>query len=471
MHAYAERSLRSLAQELRAGGITASALFEACRARAEACDERFHTYIARDEERGRKAAELADLALALGRDLGPLMGIPLSVKDIYGLEGYRTHAGTPRALPEAWEAQGPLIEGVARGGAVFQGKTHTVEFAFGGLGVNTHHGTPRNPWDSKAHRVPGGSSAGAGISLVEGSALLAFGTDTAGSVRIPASMTGTVGFKPTYGYWPTQGIVPLSTSLDSPGFLVRSVADAAFAFPALEMALGHVTTAESPEALAIGGLRIGVPESFFWDEMSPGVGEAVETALSELERAGATLKPIRTPECAAASEIFAKGGLAAPELLATLRQDLPEWHETLDAGVKARVDMAGELSAAEYIVRCRSFQRLAAKAVAWFRDVDVVATPTVPVTPPGVEEVAEPEAYKRNNLLALRNTGVVNCLGMCALTMPVGLDAAGMPVGLHLIAPGHGMPGHGERRLLSAGLAAEGVLGQAAERLGRPDLP
>lgn len=466
MHPYADRSLRRLAQDLRGGTLTASALYEACRAQAERCAARFHAYTARDEELGRQGAELADLALALNRDLGPLMGIPISVKDIYGLDGYRTQAGTPKPLPEAWETQGPLIEGVMRGGAVVQGKTHTVEFAFGGLGTNPHRGTPRNPWDSAAHRVPGGSSAGAGVSLVEGSALLAFGTDTAGSVRIPASMTGTVGFKPTYGYWPTEGIVPLSTSLDSPGFLVRSVADAAYAFPALELALGHTAKAESPEAVAVGGLRIGVPESFFWDDLSPGVGEAVDTALAELERAGAVLKPVRTPECTAASDIFAKGGLAAPELLATLRQDLPDWYGTLDPGVKARVEMASELSAADYIIRLRSFARLAVQAAQWFDGVDLLATPTVAVTPPRVEDVAEPEAYKRNNLLALRNTGVVNCLGMCALSMPAGLDAAGMPVGLHLIAPGYR-----EQRLLASALAVEAVLGQGPDRLGRPELP
>ena len=144
------------------------------------------------------------------------------------------YAGSSRLMPDALQREGPLVENLRQQRAVFTGKTHTVEFAFSGLGLNSHWGTPRNPWDTAVHRVPGGSSSGAGVSLIEGSAILAFGSDTAGSVRIPASLTGTVGLKTTHGRWPLAGIVPLSPTLDTAGLLARTADDMLFAFAAID---------------------------------------------------------------------------------------------------------------------------------------------------------------------------------------------------------------------------------------------
>src|SRR5690606_30131506 len=183
-------TVSELAADLRAGRITAASVAEAANERHERLDPKLRAYKVWDSERARREAALADTALASGYDFGPFQGLPVSVKDLFGLRGFPTFAGSPKQLPESWEAEGPVIAALRAGMATMPGKTHTVEFAFGGLGTNPHWGAPHNPWDAERHRVPGGSSAGAGVSLWEGSCMLALGTDTAGSVRIPASMTG-----------------------------------------------------------------------------------------------------------------------------------------------------------------------------------------------------------------------------------------------------------------------------------------
>ena len=230
----------------------------------------------------RNAAARADTSFSAGEDHGPLQGIPVSVKDLYNVDGLQTFAGSPVSIPDSMMTQGPVITDLNRQQAVFIGKTHTVEFAYGGLGVNSHWGTPRNPWDSTEHRVPGGSSSGAGVSLQEGTALLALGSDTAGSVRIPASMTGNVGLKTSFGRWSLEGIFPLSPTLDTAGILTRTVADAVFGFAAMDpehqgRALefihqaSHCTTSD---------FAIGRGESVLWEECDPGIVESVETAVS-----------------------------------------------------------------------------------------------------------------------------------------------------------------------------------------------
>jgi Asp-tRNA(Asn)/Glu-tRNA(Gln) amidotransferase A subunit family amidase len=178
--------------------------------------ERLHAYSFWAPEQARTVAKAADAAFAAGVSAGPLQGLPVSIKDLFAAAGYPCFAGSSRRLPtEPWERDGPLVATLRRQLGVIMGKTHMVEFAFGGTGQNSHHGAPFNPWDATAHRSVGGSSSGAGVSLLEGSAVLAFGSDTAGSVRIPACMTGNAGLKVTIGRWSTNGIVPLSFTFDT----------------------------------------------------------------------------------------------------------------------------------------------------------------------------------------------------------------------------------------------------------------
>lgn len=435
--------LPELASALRANRTSAGQLFAQC---AAARDENHAAYRTWAPEYATRHAAAADAAFAAGIDTGPLQGIPVSVKDLYGVCGLPVFAGSPRELPQEWQREGPVIRCLRQQLGVIVGKTHTVEFAFGGLGTNTHWGAPRNPRDPS--RLAGGSSSGAGASIAEGSALLALGSDTAGSIRTPASMTGTAGLKPTQGRWPTEGIVPLSPSLDTPGLIARSVRDLAWAFPAFDP-----DTATPPEAAEPRQIALGVAREFFCETCDPGIVETMDAAIDVLGKAGVQLRVLELPGCREAVDIFRAGGLAAPELDRFLADELPQWRETLDPAVRARLDLAAEMTAREYLQRRKQIAALSRNAATVLADVDAVITPTVPITPPRPEDVATPEDYRRANLLSLRNTTIANLMGLCALTLPAGVDASGMPVGLQLMAA----PWR-EERLLAVGQCLETCL-------------
>lgn len=459
-----DKSLADLAVGLRSGVLKAQDLAVWVIDNHYRFDKLLNAYKTWDEEAVICQARAADKAFTAGIDSGLLQGVPVSVKDLFGVKGFPTFAGTRKQLPEQWEQEGPVITALRRQLAVITGKTHTVEFAFGGLGVNPHWKTPRNPWDSAEHRMPGGSSSGAGVSLCVGSALLALGTDTAGSVRIPASMTGNVGLKTSIGRWSTQGIVPLSPSLDTVGLLARSVEDAAFGFFALESTENNTLRQLSDlRSSDVAGLKLAICKELLWEDCSPGVAEGVKAALDELVGKGARLVSISLPELEQAYPVFQKGGLAASELYVFLKSELPQWLNLLDEKIAQRMEEAATLTASEYLSRVRMFERLSLRLDERIKEVDVVVSPTVAVTPPTMGEIEDLADYRQANLLSLRNTSVVNYLGLCALTMPVGLDAAGMPVGLHLIAR------HGEeQRLLTVAYACERSLGSGRARLGIP---
>ncbi len=417
-----------------------------------------------DDDAVRAQAAAADEALAAGDDRGALMGMPISVKDLYGVPGFHIHAGSPTALPEAFTEPGPVVQSLQNALAVITGKTHTVEFAFGGLGTNPHLPTPTNPWDTTSHRVPGGSSSGAGVSLCEGSAVLALGTDTAGSVRIPAAMTGKVGLKTTAKKWSVEGIVPLSSTLDTPGVLANCVDDAIVAFAEIDPDYDDLGSLEAVLPTAdVGSLKLGRCDRLFFDELSPGIGEVVEGALAELAFAGSVITGLDIAEVDASYDLFCQGGPVSVELHRFLTAQLPEWIDTLDPNVRARVGDAANLSDADYKKRLANMATWAAAVDAQLATIDVLVAPTVAITPPTIDQVATPEQYGPKNLLALRNTSIANYLGLCAITLPVGLDAAGMPVGLMLMARGH----HDER-LLAIAKSVELTLGTGPERIGDP---
>jgi aspartyl-tRNA(Asn)/glutamyl-tRNA(Gln) amidotransferase subunit A len=410
-------------------------------------------------------ATAADTAFASGSVLGPLQGVPVSLKDLYAVKGVEIYAGTPKALPDRWQTQGPVVSGLRGQLAVIAGKTHTVELAFGGLGVNNHWGTPRNPWDKSRHRVPGGSSSGAGVSLWEGSALLALGTDTAGSVRIPASMTGCVGLKTSFGRWSLAGIVPLSSSLDSAGILTRSVADAVYGFASIDHRWQNPEQlSQHMEAGSEQVWRLARGPDWMWEGCDPGIAECVEAALSGLT-ASPSFKSVNAPlpEAWTAVELLHKGSVASAECDAFLCAELPQWRDSLDPMISARIRDGGAISAGEYLSRKRQLEALTAAGEQRLVACDVMATPTVSITPPLLEEVTDLEAYRPRNLASLRNTCVGNSLSLCAISLPVGVDRAGMPVGLQLLAR-HGR----EATLLCAALAAEKVIGTPLQCLGLP---
>jgi len=450
--------LRTLAAHLRDGTTTARSLVETALS-----NDRLGAYREKHPDQALAQADAADAAFGAGEDHGSLQGIPVSVKDLFGVPGYGTFAGSPRRLPARFERPGPVVQSLVDQRACIMGKTHTVEFAFGGIGTNPHHPVPINPWDAGALRAPGGSSSGAGVSLCEGSAVLALGTDTAGSVRIPAAWTGNVGLKTTQGRWSTAGVVPLSTTLDTVGLLARTADDLAYGFAALDSGADPDPDPASMETPRLGDLRLGRCDALLFEGCSPGVVEAVDAALAEVTRAGASMSRLDLPQIPAAYATFLQGGPVAPEAGRFLTADLPEWLDTMDPNVRTRIGDAARMPEAEYQSRLAHLRDLSASVDEGLRAVDALVAPTVANTPPRLADLAADGAYPRENLLCLRNTSIANYLGLCAVTLPVGLDAASMPVGLMVMARG-GQDAH----LVRLAVTLEQLLGPTTTRLGPP---
>jgi aspartyl-tRNA(Asn)/glutamyl-tRNA(Gln) amidotransferase subunit A len=354
---------------------------------------------------------------------------------------------------------------VRAAGACIVGKTHTVELAFGGVGINPHWETPWNPWDADTHRVPGGSSAGAGVSLCEGSALLALGSDTGGSIRIPAALTGNVGHRTSLKRWPTDGVVPLSSTLDTVGALARTVEDYAWFFGSVDPAWGdpRALLAELRRA-EVSGLRIGLPRGDLWDECQADIRDDLDTALAELEAQGAELIEVDGTLLDDGVELaIGQRPIAAPELRAFLERELPEWIEILHPIIRERLANAMKPDDPIYLDAIARHRRLVADAPALFEEVDLLALPSNLVTPPAVAELTDLGRYAHVNRQVLRPHYPVSVLGLTGISLPAGLDETGMPVGLQLVAKS----GEDEK-LLGYALAAEQVLGTARKELGTP---
>lgn len=462
--------LSSIAAALRNGETTAAALLDEAQDNHGRWGEKLNAYLTWAPALARLSADAADASFTAGHELGLLQGIPLSIKDLYGIRGYPTYAGSGKKLPEKWEREGPVVRAIKAQIAVITGKTHTVEFAAGGIGDNIHWGAPYNPWDPENHRGPGGSSSGAGVSLWECSALVAFGSDTMGSVRIPASMTGVVGLKITYDRWSNDGIVPLRTSQDTPGPLTRTVADAAFVFAALDPAhraqpqklLDRLAGAE------VSRFTFGVADKCFWDDCGSGIAETVGDAIAALEQAGARTVDAPSKEIADLFDFVMSGSFANPtpwvsELVGFLKSELPDWVEQLDPGLQERLQAGRKQTAAEFI-QCEKFlSELRDTAPANFDSIDVMVAPTLVVSPPILTDGKPHADPSTSPIISARNTCAANFLQQCAITIPVGKDAEGMPVGLQLTAPGGE-----EEKLLAVATAVEGALGTARDRLGIP---
>lgn len=459
-----DRPLREIAAALRDGSLTARALAEAAIERQHRYEPSLNAYRIRDDALTHRQATAADAAFAAGYDLGALQGVPISAKDLYGVQGYDTFAGTPKALPPAFMAEGPVVAAARRSLAVITGKTHTVEFAFGGIGWNPHWPVPRNPWDAAEHRAPGGSSSGAGVSLWQGSALVALGSDTAGSVRIPASWTGSVGVKTSFGRWSLDGITPLSPSLDTAGILTLSAADAAVAFSVLDPIAAHDPAGFLAEcdAAEVADLRLGICDWLF-EGCEPGVAEAVEAAIGRLEAAGARVQRIALPEIDTVFDVFKAGGLAGIEFAAFINGVLPDWKATLDPFVQARFAAVEQAPASEYLDRRRRLAEAAASVKTSMAGVHAIVGPTVPISPPRLADCATLEGYMPRNVMALRNTMIGNLLELSGVTQPVGKDTLGLPVGLQML-----FPLGADERAVAAACAVERALGTPRAVLGAP---
>ncbi|WP_332824211.1 amidase [Ramlibacter sp.] len=381
----------------------------------------------------------------------PLAGLPVSVKDLFDVAGEATHAGSI-ALADAGPATADAAS-VARlraaGGAVV-GRTNMSEFAFSGVGINPHHGTPANPCDPQVPRIPGGSSSGGAVSVATGAAFIGLGSDTGGSIRIPAALCGIVGFKNTARLTPLQGAYPLSWTLDTVCAMTRSVRDAVLAHEIL--AARTVARSDKP----LSAYRLAVATTQMQDGLDATVSRAFERTLRQLRDAGARIDEIALAPIQDLGSLQSTGGFTAAESYSWHHQILAAHGERYDPRVRLRIERGANMKAWEYL----DLQRARA---AWIADVekalagyDAVLSPTVPMVAPPIAEVApgaeRDEAFFRTNALLLRNTSVVNMLDGCALSLPC--QAPGeLPVGL--------MAWHGALRddtILSLSLQIERVL-------------
>ena len=436
-----------LAADLAAGRSSSRALVGAALDRiADAKGEGARAFIQVDREAALAAAEASDRLRAYGVVPSPLAGLPISIKDLFDIAGQRTLAGS-KALRDAplAKADAPAVARLRAAGAIIVGRSNMVEFAYSGVGANPHYGTPGNPADRS--RVPGCSSSGAAVSVADQMAVIALGTDTGGSIRIPAALCGISGFKPTQYRVPRDGGVPLSTTLDSFGPLGPSIACCAIADAVLA---GEPVAAPVPMPLA--GLRFAVPKNYVLDGIDETVGRAFERALKTLSARGAKISEMHFPALDQLSAANAAGGFAVAEAYAWHRKLLAEQRADYDPRVASRIEPGAKMTAADYIALGQRRRELIESANRSTAPFDAVLLPTVAIVAPKQSELAADADYYRLNGLILRNCALGNFLDRCAASIPIH-QAGELPVGLMLMGE-HG----GDIRLLALAAAAEAAL-------------
>ena len=399
-------------------------------------------------EEARAAAEAADARARHGVSLGPLDGRVVSVKDLFDVRGEPTTGGSlVYAGARAAAADAPVVARLRRAGAVIIGKTNMTEFAFSGIGINLHHGTPGNPADRT--RIPGGSSSGAAVSCADAMCEISIGSDTGGSVRIPAAFCGLVGFKPTQRRVPREGAMPLSLTLDSVGPLARSVADAHAADAVLS---GGAHRPLDPPAVA--HLRLAVPQGRLFEALEKPVVQAFERALARLAKAGARIVDIdMEPHLKRLDAVNALGSIAAVEAAWYHAVALRTRAGEIDPFVVRRILNGSKVAAPDYVRMLQDRAAAAKAANAEFARYDALILPTVPITAPKTAPLAASiDAFTAANMLILRNTTQFNLLDCCAVSLPLP-GAGALPVGL-MLAAARGR----DARLFDVAAAAEGFL-------------
>jgi aspartyl-tRNA(Asn)/glutamyl-tRNA(Gln) amidotransferase subunit A len=356
----------------------------------------------------------------------PLAGLPVSVKDLFDVAGQPTRAGSVVLQGPAATQDCPAVARVRAAGGLIAGRTNMTEFAFSGVGINPHHGTPVNPADSGTPRIPGGSSSGAAVSVALGAAWLGLGSDTGGSLRIPAALCGLVGFKSTARLVPTEGAIPLSTTLDTVGAITRSVRDAVLAHEVL----AQRRVQGSGRALA--GARLALARTWMLDDLQAPVATAFERSLRTLSAAGAHIEDIDLTPIADLAQINAGGGFSAAESYAWHRPLLEQSADQYDPRVAKRILRGAQMSAADYVDLLSARKLWIARMEQQLQGYDAVISPTVPILAPPIAPLEhDDEAFFRVNALLLRNTSVVNMLDGCAISLPCHAPDE-LPVGLML---------------------------------------
>ena len=443
------QTIAQAAAALDGGGTTARTLVEASLERiADPDGEGARAFVRVYTEQARASADAMDLLRRAGRAPGPYAGIPVSLKDLVDVAGETTAAGS-KVLAEAKPATAtaPVVQRLLAAGFIPVGRTNMTEFAFSGIGINPHHGTPRSVWDRATGHVPGGSSSGAAVSVADGMAFMGLGTDTGGSCRIPAAFNGIVGYKPTQRRVPNTGVLPLSPTLDSVGPLARSVQCCA--------TVDAVFAAETPlpiRPIALRGLRVAVPGNMVMEGMDETVAAAFSRALNRLDNLGVRVTHMPFPQFEAIAAANAGGGFAPVEA--------HDWHRALLAGqaglydqrVRTRIERGAAMTGSQLIALLAERARIIASMNQATEYYDVVALPTAPIVPPAIDALTEDSEFTRLNALVLRNPSLANFLDRCAISIPANRPGEA-PVGLMLM----GETG-GDARLFAIAATIETVL-------------
>jgi aspartyl-tRNA(Asn)/glutamyl-tRNA(Gln) amidotransferase subunit A len=442
-------TLATLADDLAHGRSSARKLVEECLVRIDdPAGEGSRAFIHVDRQAALEAADAMDALRKANATPSPFAGIPVSVKDLFDIKGQVTRAGS-RALEDspAAETDAPVVARLRRAGFIVIGRTNMTEFAYSGIGINPHYGTPKGAWNRSAGHVPGGSSSGAAVSIVDGMAYGGLGTDTGGSCRIPAAYNGIVGYKPTQRRVPLDGGVPLSSSLDSFGPLANSVACCAI----LDAVLAdEPVTPLRPRP--IKGMRLAVPTTIALDDLDEAVAKTFERALQALSRAGALVEPVEVPEFNDIAVMNSKGGFAAAESFAWHRVLITSKGNVYDPRVSTRIVRGEAISAADYIDLLNARRSLIEQIGKRLAPYDALVMPTTANTPPRIADLADYKAFTTENLRALRNCTLINMIDGCAISLPAHREGE-VPVGFMLAAAGGS-----DRRIFELAQGMEGTI-------------
>jgi aspartyl-tRNA(Asn)/glutamyl-tRNA(Gln) amidotransferase subunit A len=436
------QTLKELSRGLRKKDLSPEEITEAYLKRIEDCNEELHAFRLLCPERTRAIAKSVETAMGARRNGGPLEGLPYAVKDLFDIAGLPTTAGAKILEGNIAEEDAAVIEKLDREGMVCLGKTNTVQLAYSGIGINHDHGTPKNPW-KKEHYVPGGSSSGSAVAVAAGLAPAALGTDTGGSVRIPAALCGITGLKTTVGRVSRAGVYPLSWSMDSVGPLTHTAEDAALLFEAMqgEDERDETTRGRSRRSIPRGlqerlpagarGLRVAFAETLFFDDVDPEIEGAVRAAGELFRGLGAYVTNMEVPEAEAAWRLNSQGQIIVAEAY-TVNRDLVDHHlDDLDPVIAARIVRGKDVLAADYLKSVDEWKHLRRSAEETLKDVDALLVPTTRIPAlPAAEIDATSESYAEANMGYLRNTSIGNILNLCALSVPCGFTTKGLPIGL-----------------------------------------
>jgi aspartyl-tRNA(Asn)/glutamyl-tRNA(Gln) amidotransferase subunit A len=433
-------TIREAATALREKQISPVELTSTAIARIDRHNSALKAFITVTADYALMRARQAETELAAGRDRGPLHGIPIAVKDLFAMRGVRTTSGSKVFENRVTDFNSTVVERLETAGAVILGKLNMHELAYGISSANPHYGTVHNPWDLE--RSPGGSSGGSGAAVAAGIVYGAMGSDTGGSIRIPAAFCGTVGLKPTYGRVSRYGAMPLAYSLDHMGPITRSVRDAAVFLNVIAGRDRRDQTSSSrpvvdfipDEGCSLRGLRIGFPENFYFERIDPDVESSVRGAIARAASMGAELKPIWVPDIAALNAV---GQVTLLSEASAIMEPYLEFRNRFGADVLNRLDQGRLIPATDYINAQRVRRKFAAEFDKLWNEVDCFLAPTTPITAPRIGEntIRLGGRDEDTRIAATRLVRGINAIGLPALSIPCGLSSDGLPVGLQIIGP------------------------------------